>query len=374
MNKPSHRPPAHRSARRRFGFTLVELLVVIAIIGMLVALLLPAVQSAREAARRMSCQNNLKNLALACLNYESANKHLPISIPQWKDDERDLYHRPVGPDGGSLDIGKGGPGYSGKGWITELLPYIEEQPLYDAMSPGFTGNFYPQSNLFGKGMYNKDIRDDIQKQLPLITCPSDGISPRPSLVQFYFRGLPVATTNYKGCIGDSIIDTTESYDPGTLATNSDFGAVSDPPQPTDIGSADCHNTVDCNGLIWRASYFRPVKLAKITDGQSKTFLIGEAVPAQDDHSAAFFSDGDWATCGIPLNVLDFDVPPTQADDYRESVFYIEWYRYRGFKSLHPGGAFFAMADGSVHFISDGIETPVYRGLATRNGEEAVSLP
>ncbi|TWT75680.1 hypothetical protein Pla123a_31900 [Posidoniimonas polymericola] len=361
-----------RSRNDPRGFTLVELLVVIAIIGVLIALLLPAVQSARESARRMSCTNNLKNLTLACLNYHDTFGRLPTSISSRPEDERDLYRRPVGPPGGSLSTSNGGPGYSGRGWIPAVLPYIEQQPLNDAMSEGYTGNYSP-STLFGRGMFNPRIREQIQQQLPLITCPSDGITPRPSLVQWYFKGVPVATTNYKGCIGDSILDVSGSYNEGTLGSESDFGSISNPPEPTDIGSYDCHNTVDCNGLIWRVSYFRPVRLAKVTDGASKTFIVGEAVPAQDNHSAAYFSDGDWATCGIPLNVLDFDVSPTQPGE-TSSIFDTEWYRYRGFKSLHPGGANFAMADGSVHFVTDSIETRVYRGLATRNGEEAVSLP
>src|SRR4051794_21681889 len=102
------------SARRSIGFTLVELLVVIAIIGILVALLLPAIQAAREAARRSQCQNHLKQLGLACLNYESAKKRLPqgfISQPS---------------------------GVEAWAWSTFILPYIEEQALYDRLSPSET--------------------------------------------------------------------------------------------------------------------------------------------------------------------------------------------------------------------------------------------
>src|SRR5258705_994589 len=110
--------------RNRAAFTLVELLVVIAIIGILVALLLPAVQAAREAARRMSCSNNIKNIGLACISYHDAKKHLPTSVGQWAE-EVDRNHVWIGPSGGSLSVANGGPGWSGKGWIVEILPYIE---------------------------------------------------------------------------------------------------------------------------------------------------------------------------------------------------------------------------------------------------------
>ena len=99
---------------RRIGFTLVELLVVIAIIGILVALLLPAIQAAREAARTRKCQNNIKNIALACLNYESTNKHLPV---------------------GYLSTGKTSS-IESWAWSTFCLPYLEEQAIYDRLRTG----------------------------------------------------------------------------------------------------------------------------------------------------------------------------------------------------------------------------------------------
>src|SRR3954454_4814272 len=102
------------SIRLHAAFTLVELLVVIAIIGILVALLLPAIQAAREAARRMSCSNNVHNIGLACLNFHDSSKHLPMNIGQWSEDKTRSFAW-IGPTGGKMAVANGGPGYNGKG-------------------------------------------------------------------------------------------------------------------------------------------------------------------------------------------------------------------------------------------------------------------
>jgi prepilin-type N-terminal cleavage/methylation domain-containing protein/prepilin-type processing-associated H-X9-DG protein len=342
----------HRSRRVRDAFTLVELLVVIAIIGILVALLLPAIQAAREAARRMSCANNLKNLGIACINYHDVNKHLPTSI--YKDDEeRDRNNQRVGPPGGSQGVANGKRGYTAKGWLVEALPFIEEQARFDSIMAGLEasaiGNFAATPSS-GRGMGAAAIRPFIRDQLPILSCPSDD-SARVSTEMWYWSSIPVASTSYKGCIGDSVMNST-----GAVQQS----APGDTPFPEFGSFPDCHNTVDCDGLIWRNSYYAPVNFSKIEDGTSKTIMIGEGVVAQDFHSAAYFSDGDWATCGIPLNF--FIIPePTMANRQ-------QWWQHgRGYKSMHPGGAQFVMADGSVHFLSESINHDTYRAMSTRAG-------
>jgi prepilin-type processing-associated H-X9-DG protein len=106
-------------------------------------------------------------------------------------------------------------------------------------------------------------------------------------------------------------------------------------------------------------------MRKVTDGTSNTFMVGECVVSQDYHSAAFFSDGSWASCGIPINYFLIGV----SDDEIRA----RWNEVRGFKSLHPGGVQFVMVDGSVHFVNESIDHNIYRGLATRDGGETATL-
>ncbi len=139
-----------RTTRKR-AFTLVELLVVIAIIGILVALLLPGVQAAREAARRAQCQNNLKQAALACLNYESTNGTLPPGEVATADDEQRNNVK--------------------SGWAIEILPYMEQQAVYDQYD--FTGNkSYRSTGTNASGVSNVQAS---QTFLPELLCPSDAL-------------------------------------------------------------------------------------------------------------------------------------------------------------------------------------------------------
>ena len=344
------------SFRARSAFTLVELLVVIAIIGILVALLLPAVQAAREAARRMSCSNNLHNIGLACINFHDTSKHFPTSISQWGE-QIDRNGKSVATN--KFDVASGGPGFNGKGWIVDILPQMEETAMADAIAQGLKSNpgkFVISGPTVGIGMGAPSFRSMLEQQKPWFSCPSDP-SAQASAVQWYwtFSGkVTTAVSCYKGVLGDSVV------------TSKGNGGPIDTPF-ADLGSKpDCHNTADCNGIIWRANYVNPVTYRKISDGASKTFLVGESVINQDYHSAAYFSDGSWATCGNPLNYF------VRPDD-ENTVKQVNWQAARGFKSLHPGGAHFVMADGSVHFVNESIDHNIYRGLSTRNGGETVSV-
>ena len=344
-----------RQQKKNSGaFTLVELLVVIAIIGVLVALLLPAVQAAREAARRMSCSNNVKNIALALQNYHNSNKLFPQSIPyrgrSANDCEGNLYvdydSNPgvvqyVGPNACS-ELDK--TGRTGRGWITELLPFLEQQALYEKfrLAGAFEGMFVEKQ---GMKRDVPEVRDSLATNLTLLSCPSDATSSELSDIQYGFKGIPVAVTSYKGVLGDAGI----------------LDEVTDP----FFGNTDCHDKTGCNGILWRTSYFDRISMRRIIDGASNTFIVGEAIPELDPHSAAFYSDGDWATCGLQFNYI----PAATSTEYLND----NWWEMRGFRSRHPGGGHFALADASVHFVNEGIDHTAYRALATRNGEEISSL-
>lgn len=331
-----YRKPAKRSSgparADRAAFTLVELLVVIAIIGILVGLLLPAVQAAREAARRTQCQNNLKNLVLAVHNFHDIRKHLPYSINPF-DQTPKRYAT-----------------YTGKGWIVDLLPQLEQPALYDLMRPGFenpgdASNDFSQDGDTG-GMRRASIRPAIATRLPVLECPSDPSTALRTTEMWYFEGIETAITSYKGVLGDHIVWPSNTiHRQGTLP--------------------DCHNNPrGCNGVFWRFAFVKPISFRKVTDGLSNTLFIGEDVASQDFHAAAYFADGDWASCNVPLN---FFLPQLPEEEIKQ-----QWFNTRGFKSLHPGGAHFALGDASVTFLNDSIDHETYRALSTRNGGEVVS--
>jgi prepilin-type N-terminal cleavage/methylation domain-containing protein len=351
---------ACHTRERRPAFTLVELLVVIAIIGVLVALLLPAVQAAREAARRTQCANNLHNLGVAVLNSADAKRgRLPISIMRYAENFEcpRSDNRAVGPPGGKNDPANGGPGYSGKGWIVDILPYMEQQAMHAGIMAGLKTAkgkmLFTVRNANGQGMGAPEIRSFIENQQPWLTCPSDD-SAQPSTEFWWWPGAEIGGTSYKGCIGDHAM--TDGVD------------LMRREPPIDGTVPDCHNSVDTNGLFGRNTSERPIELKSITDGQSNTFMVGENLISQDYHSAAFFADGDFATCGVQLNAF---IP---AVDVATAKLAPNWMIGRGFKSLHPGGAQFAMGDGSTRFVNEGIDGVIYRAIATRAGDEVASLP
>jgi len=312
-----HGITARQSARA--AFTLVELLVVIAIIGVLVALLLPAVQAARESARRMACSNNLKQFGIAIHNYHDVSLVMPISISYAREGARPAAQ------------------VSGKGWILSILPQLEQQGLYSQLEPGFIGMFSATG-----GIQMANCRTAMKTRIKVIQCPSDGKSPRIRTDCAQWSGIEVAVTNYKGVIGDTRMGGSSSIHQGT--------------------EPDTHNTNNCNGLFCRNNYQDNIRLAVITDGTSGTFMVGEDVPEQNIHSAAYFANGDYASCHAPLNY--FPKPPTPSS----------WWNVISFRSLHPTGAQFCLADGSVRFVTQTIDYTLYRQLSTKANGENAQLP
>lgn len=350
-----------RQKQRRAAFTLVELLVVIAIIGILVGLLLPAVQAAREAARRSQCSNNVKNIATAIHNFESTNGIIPFSIDsgQFGMGEGEWVSNSPSSQG-TFEAGRPSRyaqerNLNGKGWTVDILPYIEEQALYDGLRPGFEFGTGPSNNFralatFGRGMGKTELRDFLSRQLGLFSCPSDpDAAPR---TDFYgWLNVLKSSTNYKGVAGDTAVGFVFGWQ-GPFV-NPDFGTI-----------PDCFENAGCNGMFYRMSYYDKLKFRKITDGLSNTFMVGETVISQDLHAALFYSDGDWGSCNAQFNFFIQGLSPEELDAF--------WADLKGFRSLHPGGGHFARADASVSFVNESIDHSVYRALSTRNGGEVVS--
>ncbi len=325
------------------GFTLVELLVVIAIIGILVSLLLPAVQAAREAARRMQCANRMRQLALAAHNYHDALNTFPPGVLQRR-------------------FPTGRPGVRGPSLFVFLLPYIEQSPLQDRLDL-----VDPLNNTVGG-------RDSVSATiLPFFLCPSDVVQDNP--VQNGTSDRWFGLTSYGGCSG------TRSYHPqsGCLQTDGVFFMCG----PASLPLPNQH----------------PVRMADIKDGTSSTLLFGERSHfdpnydsfAQQGWDQQIGAYGWWHTCGgfavgdvtlssyapinyrmpVPFDQRDLAVPP--ASDLVAFQYYIDL-RISAFGSQHPGGALFALADGSVRFISESIPVLTLRALSTRWGNEVVELP
>jgi prepilin-type N-terminal cleavage/methylation domain-containing protein/prepilin-type processing-associated H-X9-DG protein len=304
-------------SRVRRGFTLIELLVVIAIIAVLIGLLLPAVQKVRESAARSSCSNNLKQLAIAVQTYHDSNGYLPV-------------------DGPGASYNMNGANWS---WLAHILPNVEQ------------GNLYTQMNIPNSTLGNQA---GLATAVKTFLCPSDqainGL-PRTNTADI---GGNVGQTNYKGVCGSNWAWGTYSpvADPLTGSTNG-----------LDAGNGIFYRT---DGVPTTGGHGR-INITAIKDGTSSTFMIGEDIPALNQWCAWPYSNAATGTCAIPLNSAmqagqpGFNNPGDWPDVY-------------SFRSNHNNGANFAMADGSVSFVSQTIDLTLYRALATYKGGEIAALP
>jgi prepilin-type N-terminal cleavage/methylation domain-containing protein/prepilin-type processing-associated H-X9-DG protein len=323
--------------KRRSAFTLIELLVVIAIIAVLIGLLLPAVQKVRESAARMQCSNNLHQIAVAVHSYNGSFNRFPSNAGAG------AALDPVSPNCWS--------------WLAQILPNIEQDNLYNNAS-------------IGKGASINVAGAYAASPVKTFLCPSDTASNEmPGSDEanigssFNWTGqnppptgsvLSVGQTNYKGVCGDNWAWGAYQFADATGNTDG-----------LDHGNGIFYRT---DGVPSTAGH-GPLKLSEITsaDGASNTFMVGEDIPSMNVHCDWVFFNHATGTCAIPLNSGMRPGQPGYGDP-------LDWLNLYSFRSRHSQGANFAMADGSVRFVSQSIDLTVYRALATWNGGELVSLP
>lgn len=344
----------------RSGFTLVELLVVIAIIGILVALLLPAVQAAREAARRMSCSNNVKQIGLALHNYHDTYKKFPSAV-------YDQY---------SINgSNAGGRNYwAGASIHTMLLPFVEQRAIYDQWN--FTWRFYEGPNNTTR-----------LSRIPGFICPSSR----------KWNGVDQGNNNYMASMGSNI-----GWFTGMANQNGVFNYGN---APGGIPVAPATN--------WRVTNEKST--ADITDGTSNTIMLGEVNQGDNDNATWRSNDvvrgiayagtnqknltqaeldtygnsciggkanhhshtgRDWSAPMPYQSTFNTVAPPNWIYPTCQTCTGCGWMDSTGVfpsRSLHPGGSMHAMADASVQFISQTIDRNIYQGLGSIDGGESVQI-
>ncbi len=358
------------------GFTLIELLVVIAIIAVLIALLLPAVQSAREAARRAQCVNNLKQIGLGLFNYENAIGAFP---PGYIDRQNNPIFTP------DLDMG---PGW---GWAAMLLPYVEQQPLYNSInfSLGITVTSNPATAANSTAVVTS---------LGVFQCPSDGYNPQPVILYDSTFTNPIATvahTNYAATCGweECFVNATGNPTQFYLNTSDPNDQDGDPTDGIVGSGITCGFGQSGIGIFWRNSNTR---IPSITDGTSNTVAVGERCTAHSPTTwvgavtgarcPAWMATLGWTTPNTPpsqapntgngtaYDNADFDEAlclghgnATHKPNSDDPVFDPDTYW-----AMHPGGCNFLFADGSVHFLKSSMNPGAYQYLMTRAGGEIIS--
>ena len=358
----------HRHQSRRTqapGFTLVELLVVIAIIGILVALLLPAIQAAREAARRTKCVNNLKQIGLACLNYESANKTYPP---------------------GSLNADA--VSINGLSWHVVILPYVEDEAVADQIE-AFIEEYRRTHSGRDPDVYSFGAVNLVD--FDLYQCPSDN---KIEIVDKF--NATMKSSSYSGVAG--------SYggSPGALACPSTYTDANYLQTPCVGPSGGLVGHINIDGMIFPASYVKP---SQISDGSSKTLMAGErwyqlrvwtagnyySVPYSPSGNARLTEKPPYtpvASASSACKNISWNIPPNP--DLNSVGYYINHdnnsdrppmppggqktvsFNSLPFASFHTGIVNFVRADGGYEAVSDDIDPAVYAAMASRNGEDVAN--
>jgi prepilin-type N-terminal cleavage/methylation domain-containing protein/prepilin-type processing-associated H-X9-DG protein len=359
---------SRRPIGRLSGFTLIEVLVVIAIIGTLVALLMPAVQAAREAARRAQCVSNLKQIGIALHNYHDAVNSFPSG---YIDSQNNPNNTP------DLDMG---PGW---GWAALSLAYLEQQNLYNTIN-------------FSLTITSRCNSTAALTSLNVFQCPSDGYNPQPCILYDSNFTNPIATvahSNYAAVSGweECFMNAGGNPQPFYLNTSDPNAAAGGDPTDGIYGSG-----VTCGfgpagiGMFYRNSNTRD---ASVVDGLSNTNAIGERCTAHSPTTwtgavtgarcPAWMATSPWTSPNTPPSAAQDSGNGTAYDnaDFDEALCLGHgnathkpssdnpFWDPDVFWSMHPGGCNFLFGDGSVRFLKSGIDSATYQYLMTRAGGE-----
>ena len=332
-------------SRRGAGFTLVELLVVIAIIGVLIALLLPAIQAAREAARRAQCKSNMRQLALACLNYESAKKLYPPA---------------------SSRLGSDPKLRADWGWLAVTLPYYEQGALFNRIDKA--------SNWF-VGDTNEGV---VKTPLAIIRCPSrDELEPvnlfGPGGTSGGFGTVEDSSLrpHYFGVFGAHTEKDTDSPPLSYFCNDRNSPYTMELEDDTGFSLPGCLTDGACGRIASNGIMTRKIKVAPrhVTDGTTNTFLLAESAfgPRDVDSNVRPWIVGSVGNCLYTVRNVAYEINKGHKGETpapkRNDV---------GIGSEHTGGCHVSMGDASVRFMAESVERRVLFALASRAGDEAAA--
>lgn len=351
---------------RSLGFTLVELLVVIAIIAMLVALLLPAVQASREAARRTQCMNNIRQLALATMNYESTHGGFQPGVPNCASPNK-LWIQ-----GGTQT----GAVCQGPNWLLTLLPYTEENVHGDAMVRAMGTHI--RSAADDLEHYGDDIGEPSlnigNTTYPMFICPSAPRMTPGNRIDTYEHDAWIAKGNYAANWGS---DTYLSWE--NPLTHGAFG-VEHLPEWQDVVQQEDHPS--CIGEF-KLAYGKGSRMAQMIDGSAKTLMVSEVVGYDDSRDGR----GGWILNAMGSSIFTTRTGPNSGEqdvipmcarriEGRPKMQCEENRRngsvWAAARSEHRGGVNAAFCDASMRFIADDISLDVWRAMSTRAGQEPIS--
>jgi len=340
-----------RSGAACRGFTLIELLVVIAIIGVLVGLLLPAVQQAREAARRSQCSNNLKQLSLGIHNYHSANKKFPLAF--WA------------PDAFKNGIGDTGYG-QGISWVAKILPYIEQEPLHSQIDfdiAGITSSTDPNNSL------------SVSNPLAELFCASNPSQTdrRAATSTVAHQGASWAThgMHYYGIMGVVVPNAAN-------ANYSGYGYHNGGTWPFAVRSTQgIFSARSSNPAVSRQPDGTSMK--DVTDGVSKTYLLGEiswdkmCTQGSFNVKSYLVGYGGWGAGQFYNSVRNIwysrPINTSKLQIQTAAIATNDTYNNLNWGSNHPGGCHFSMGDGSVRFVNETISMDLFMAAGSRNSGE-----